>query len=59
VHEIARDFGDDIVQIGHPTGVFPVRIARDERGNLIEASYSRTARRIMEGMAYLPESSLA
>ncbi|OGA39102.1 MAG: hypothetical protein A3G24_14045 [Betaproteobacteria bacterium RIFCSPLOWO2_12_FULL_62_13] len=59
VHEVARDFGDGIVRIGHPTGVFPVRIARDELGNVTEASYSRTARRLMEGSAYLPESALA
>lgn len=59
VHEVARNFGDGIVRIGHPSGVFPVRIARDEEGRLIEASYSRTARRLMEGMAYLPESALA
>lgn len=59
VHEVARDFGDGIVRIGHPTGVFPVRIGRDELGNLTEASYSRTARRLMEGIAFLPERALA
>lgn len=59
VHEVARDFGDGVVRIGHPTGIFPVRIARDERGNLAEASYSRTARRLMEGVAYLPDVALA
>ncbi|MBI3937257.1 MAG: 3-methylitaconate isomerase [Betaproteobacteria bacterium] len=59
VHEVARDFGDGVVRIGHPTGVFPVRIARDSEGRLTEASYSRTARRLMAGTAYVPHAVLA
>jgi 2-methylaconitate cis-trans-isomerase PrpF len=59
VHEVARDFGDGIVRIAHPTGVFPARVARDSAGNLTEASFSRTARRIMEGTAYVPKAVLA
>lgn len=53
VHKYARDFGDGIVRIGHPTGIFPVRIRMDADGTLREASYSRTARRIMDGTAYV------
>lgn len=56
VHDVTHDFGDGVVRIGHPTGIFPVRIARDKDGNLTEASYSRTARRLMEGTAYVPRS---
>ena len=54
VHEVARDFGDGVVRLGHPTGIFPVRVARDNEGNLTEASYSRTARRLMDGSSYVP-----
>lgn len=53
VHEVARHFDDGIVRIGHPTGVFPVRIGLGPRGDILEASYSRTARRIMDGMVYV------
>jgi 2-methylaconitate cis-trans-isomerase PrpF len=37
-----------IVRIGHPSGVFPVRI-NFEGANLDEASFSRTARRLFDG----------
>jgi len=53
VHEVTRHFDDGIVRIGHPTGVFPVRIALGPQGDISEASYSRTARRIMDGVVYV------
>ncbi|MFD1840577.1 2-methylaconitate cis-trans isomerase PrpF family protein [Paracidovorax cattleyae] len=53
VHQVARHFGDGVVRIGHPTGVFPVRIEMAPDGEVREASYSRTARRIMDGIAYV------
>jgi 2-methylaconitate cis-trans-isomerase PrpF len=53
VHQVARHFGDGVVRIGHPTGMFPVRIDMGPGGEVREASYSRTARRIMEGTAYV------
>jgi methylitaconate Delta-isomerase len=42
------DTESEIVRIGHPTGVFPVRINFAE-GVLEEASFSRTVRRIFDG----------
>ena len=53
VHQVAQQFSDGVVRIGHPTGVFPVRIAMGADGEIREASYSRTARRIMEGTAWV------
>ncbi|MBV7482203.1 2-methylaconitate cis-trans isomerase PrpF family protein [Bordetella sp. BOR01] len=58
VHAVARHFPDGVVRIGHPTGVFPVRIALAADGEIQEASYVRTARRIMEGTVYVRESGL-
>src|SRR5690606_10202125 len=58
VHAVAQHFPDGVVRIGHPTGVFPVRIALAEDGEIQEASYVRTARRIMEGTVYVRESVL-
>ncbi len=56
VHEVCRNLGDGVVRIGHPTGVFPVRFVMGPDGTLQEASYSRTARRLMEGTAYYRRS---
>ncbi len=53
VNQVAQQFSDGVVRIGHPTGVFPVRIAMGANGEIREASYSRTARRIMEGTAWV------
>lgn len=58
VHEVAQQFPDGIVRIGHPTGVFPVRIRLGADGEILEASYSRTARRIMEGTVYVKDEAL-
>jgi len=54
VHQVARRFADDVVCIGHPTGVFPVRVRLAADGEILEAAYSRTARRILDGMVYVP-----
>ncbi len=59
VHEVAHHFSDGMVRIGHPTGVFPVRTVIGKDGTIEEASYSRTARRIMDGTAYVRRSLLA
>ncbi len=59
VHQVTRQFNDGIVRIGHPTGVFPVRIRMDSGENIIEASYSRTARRIMDGLVYIDSDIVA
>lgn len=54
VHQVAHRFADDVVRIGHPTGVFPVRVRLAADGEILEAAYSRTARRILDGMVYVP-----
>jgi 2-methylaconitate cis-trans-isomerase PrpF len=59
VHGVARQFEDGVVRIGHPTGIFPVRIVIGADGEIQEASYVRTARRIMEGTVYVRESVIA
>jgi 2-methylaconitate cis-trans-isomerase PrpF len=58
LNDVYVDRGGGIVRIGHPTGVFPVyaRLGPDDR--VQEVSYSRTARRLMEGQAYVPGAVL-
>lgn len=56
VHAVARPSTDGFVRIGHPTGVFPVCIRLAPNGDITEASYVRTARRIMEGTVYVRDS---
>jgi len=56
VHQVARQFDDGVVRLGHPTGIFPVRIALSPSGDIEEASYVRTARRIMDGVVYVRDS---
>jgi 2-methylaconitate cis-trans-isomerase PrpF len=51
VHAVTRPTGD-VIRIGHPTGVFPVRINVTD-GEIREASFSRTARRIMDGTVFI------
>lgn len=59
VNEVCRTDTDDIVRIGHPSGIFPVKITFDAEGRLSEASYSRTARRILQGEVLIPRHRLA
>jgi hypothetical protein len=59
VNEVCAPVSDGVVRIGHPTGVFPVRIEISPSGEIVEASYVRTARRIMEGTVYVRDSVLA
>ncbi len=58
VNDVYVDRGRNIVRIGHPTGIFPVYACIDPDGTVREASYSRTARRIMDGTAYLRKTAL-
>jgi 2-methylaconitate cis-trans-isomerase PrpF len=53
VNEVSTPIRDGIVRIGHPSGIFPVRLRLNPDGSLAEASYSRTARRLLEGDAYI------
>ena len=59
VQAITADISSGVVRIGHPTGVFPVQLRLDAEGQLLEASYSRTARRLLEGQAYIHSRILA
>lgn len=58
VNDVYVDRGGNIVRIGHPTGIFPVYARIDADGTVHEASYSRTARRIMDGKAYVRRAAL-
>jgi 2-methylaconitate cis-trans-isomerase PrpF len=50
VHAVTRHSDDGTFRLGHPTGVFPVRV--DVRDGIVrEASFSRTARLLFEGTA--------
>jgi 2-methylaconitate cis-trans-isomerase PrpF len=60
-YEAARRRAAGEVVLGHPSGTFPVRVrVSGERGNwtVERASYSRTARRLMEGYAFVRASLL-
>ena len=57
VNDVHVDRGDGVVNIGHPTGLFPVKVRLSADGSVEEASYSRTARRLMEGSVYVAKTS--
>ncbi len=63
VHAVVRpETGQEAVRIGHPSGVFPVRsrVVEDEGDFQVDrAAYSRTARRLMEGEAFIRRAALA
>jgi 2-methylaconitate cis-trans-isomerase PrpF len=48
VNEVTRDRNDGVVRLGHPTGVFPIGVRVDGQ-EVKEVSFSRTARRLMDG----------
>lgn len=58
LNDVYTDRGGGIVRIGHPTGVFPVYAKLGPDESVQEVSYSRTARRLMEGQAYVPSQAL-
>jgi 2-methylaconitate cis-trans-isomerase PrpF len=58
LNDVYVDRGGGIVRIGHPTGVFPVYARLGADDSVEEVSYSRTARRLMEGQAYVPSAVL-
>jgi 2-methylaconitate cis-trans-isomerase PrpF len=53
VNQVARADDGDVVRIGHPSGVFPLRIKVAD-GQVQVAGISRTARRIAEGHVWVP-----
>ena len=61
-HEISKPApGQKIIRIGHPAGIIDVEAECDITENGVTArrvTYSRTARRIMEGYVYVPNSVL-
>lgn len=60
-HEACRRRAEDEVVLAHPSGTFPVRVrVSGEPGSwrVERASYSRTARRLMEGYAFVRTSLL-
>lgn len=62
VHQLAREGDRNEVRIGHPAGVIETETIVIEDGNRFvvkRATLGRTARRIMEGLAYLPERETA
>jgi 2-methylaconitate cis-trans-isomerase PrpF len=59
LNDVYVDRGGGIVRIGHPTGVFPIYARLGPDDTVLEVSYSRTARRLMEGTAYVTAASLA
>ena len=64
VYEAARPEtrGRSLVLIGHPAGVIDIEAAVEREGDefkLVRASVGRTARRLMEGYALIPWSTLA
>jgi 2-methylaconitate cis-trans-isomerase PrpF len=50
VHQSGGAGTGEVVRIGHPSGVFPVRVCTDGV-SFSEVSFSRTARRLMDGQA--------
>lgn len=53
VHQVTRTPRDNTFRLGHPTGVFPLRVDVPDgaEGIVKEASFSRTARLLFEGTA--------
>jgi len=61
VHGVANEVAEDSIRIGHTSGVMPVRARVERDGSdwrVDEAVYHRTARRLAEGTALVPTSSL-
>lgn len=59
VHEAVAERESDTIRIGHPSGIFDVaaQVERDgDTWRVEKVSTARTARRLMEGTAYVPES---
>src|SRR3546814_15734575 len=49
VNEVCRATADGSVRIGHPSGVFPSKIAFDANGRLAAGPYTHPPRRISQG----------
>jgi methylitaconate Delta-isomerase len=59
VHEATNPAAEKIIRIGHPAGVIDIEVAaaaKDGKITLTRAAISRTARRLMDGYAYICEN---
>lgn len=61
VHQVCapRAFEKKLIRFGHPAGSIPIEVEVERREGefyLKKAAMGRTSRRIMEGLAYVPES---
>jgi 2-methylaconitate cis-trans-isomerase PrpF len=62
-NEVCRNGAESsgAVRIGHPSGIIEIDVAVETRGGgapvLQQAAFKRTARRIMEGVVFVPESA--
>ena len=59
VHALTQNFDTGVVRIGHPSGVTPSRVASSSSDDFPfvqfrDLGFSRTARRLMDGSAYVP-----
>jgi len=60
--EVSRAQDAETVVLGHPSGTFPVRVRVTRAGDawhVERATYSRTARRLMEGYAFVKAAVFA
>jgi 2-methylaconitate cis-trans-isomerase PrpF len=63
VNEVSRNGAESsgIVRIGHPSGIIEIDVSVETSGDgtpvLRQAAFERTARRIMEGVVFIPESA--
>jgi len=58
---VAAEPGQDRFRLGHPGGIFEVESRVEKDGadyNYVEASFGRTARRLMEGHVLVPEGCI-
>jgi 2-methylaconitate cis-trans-isomerase PrpF len=63
-YEMARKEtrGQRVFRIGHPSGIMPVECETERRSNTYDikrAAIGRTARRIMDGFVYVPQTLLS
>ena len=59
VYRTRRSHADGVIAIGHPGGVMEVEAICDSSGpepRITRICYGRTARRIMDGYCYVPNS---
>ena len=61
VHDLTIRRGDDLLRVGHPSGVTPTRVVAQALGAppfvvFDVLGFSRTSRRLMDGRAYCPRT---